>query len=199
MRVIFSIVLILGLISCNEDEFYTPPCVNGDCIATFEFGEYKDSNGYTHVNLNWNGEYLPYFNIETRANPTSPIYRYNGRAFVTARFESDTYWEIGNQITYRIDYYNPFESDRTSTGNILPTKSEDVVLDLFKGAIVNIAQTTELYYTPTSNELELYTKRSVGPFPIEMKGDTLILYAKVFWDALPYLVTNIYELPIIIE
>lgn len=196
---VYILILLISLISCNNNMEEIPPCVNGDCTATFEYGDYLDGNGYTHIDLKWEGSYLPYFLIKTTANPTSPIYRYNGRSFVTARFESDTYWEIGNKLVYRVDFFNPFQSDRTSRSIELPTRSEDLELDFFKGLIVNIAQSNDLYYAPTNNDLEIVTKKQIGPFPPEMEGDTLTVYVEVFWDALPTLITKVYKLPIIIE
>jgi len=56
----------------------------------------KDVNGFYHINLDWNREYLPYFTIDLIASIIHPEYRYNGVSVVTAEFYSKTSWTLEN-------------------------------------------------------------------------------------------------------
>lgn len=175
----WPLVLFLALSCSKEDVLAT--CPTGDCNASIIFPQAADKNGYYHVRLDWNQEYYPYFSVDVEADPTSPEYYYNGDPVVTAQFDSDTAWVIGDTLVMKQAYYKPFTGEWTSTGGALPTHWKNLDLTQFKGTIVNIAQNTHIYFKKNGNKMT--SKRVLGPFPPHLKGDTITLYMEVMWDA----------------
>lgn len=173
-------ILILTALSCTKSSISTV-CPNGDCNASMIFPVEVDNNGYYHVPLDWNQEYYPYFTVEVEADTTNPEYHYAGDPVVTARFDSDTTWIIGDTLVVKQAYYKPFEGDWTSTGGALPTFFKNLNLNQFNGTVVNIAQNTHLYFSDKSGTL--HTKRILGPFPPHMVGDTVTIFMEVRWSA----------------
>ena len=193
------LLFLLLATSCTPSEDYSPTCPSGDCQAGVIFPVQPDENGYHHVKLDWNREYLPYFSVDAYAEPTSPEYFYNNSPFVTARFDSNLVWTIGDSLVMPDYYYNPFGSNRTSSGIVLPSEKIEVLLNQFRGIQVNIAQNTEIYFSDKGNS-NLYTKRMLGPFPPESIGDTITLYMEVFWDAgMESQIKNHYKQKFIVE
>ena len=176
------LLFLLLATSCTPSDDFSTTCPSGDCDAGVVFPVQPDENGYYHVKLDWTREYLPYFSVDAYAEPTSPEYHYNDSPFVTARFDSNLIWTIGDTLVMPDYYYNPFGSDRTSSGTVLPSEKIEVILSQFRGTKVNIAQNTEIYFSDKGDS-KLYTKRVLGPFPPESIGDTITLYMEVFWDA----------------
>lgn len=169
------------LFSCSKEELLTA-CV-GDCEVYLEMPGRLDENGYYHVKLDWNRDYYPYFPVDIYASPTVPELRYNDVPVVMAQFDTDTYWVLGEEVTYKVNYYNPFESQWTSNNTILPTEVTDVVVNLFKGLKVFVVQNTFIYFSNTKSNETLYTRRIVGPFPPYMQGDTIQIDGRIFWEA----------------
>lgn len=56
----------------------------------------------------------------------------------------------------------------------------------FQGEKLNVMQGTEIYFRETDDPNILYTKRIVGPFPEEVKGDTISIQSEIFWEAGSY-------------
>lgn len=173
-------IILLTALSCSKDPIPTV-CLTGDCEGSMEFPVTLDENGYYHVPLDWNQEYYPYFAIEAVATTTSPEYRYNGDPVVTARFDSDTTWVIGDTLVMQQAYYKPFSSLWTSTAGPLPSYIGSVNLTQFKGTVVHIAQPTHIYLTGKGEKVR--SKRILGPFPPHMKGDTIQVFMELIWDA----------------
>jgi hypothetical protein len=184
-------ILILTALSCtsNEDIYIAiteisieePVCQGGICDADVIFPIESDENGYYHVPLDWSREYYPYFSVDIEAIPTSPSYYYGDSPVVKARFNSDTTWVIGDTLVVKQDYFNPFDSEWTSSNGPLPTYSENLDLTQFKGIVVNVAQNTTIYFSKKGPKM--YSKRLLGPFPPYMKNDTITIYMEVMWDA----------------
>jgi len=179
---VFLLLVAASLLSCSPSDDFSPTCPSGDCEAGVVSPVQPDENGYYHVKLDWTREYLPYFSVDAYAEHTCREYHYNNSPFVTARFDSNLVWTIGDTLVMPDYYYNPFGSDRTSSGTVLPSEKIEVLLNQFKGIQVNVAQNTEIYFSDKGNS-KLYTKRVLGPFPPESIGDTITLYMEVFWDA----------------
>jgi hypothetical protein len=175
------IAFIATLSSCSKEDTLT--ACDGDCQAYLEFPGELDENGYYHVKLDWNREYYPYFAIEAFATPVIPQLRYNEESVVIAQFDTDTYWVMGEETTYKVNLYNPFTSDRTSSGNMIPTSVSEVTVNYFKGTKVFVVQDTDLYFSSTRGRDNLYTKRIVGPFPPYMQNDTIRIDGEVYWEA----------------
>lgn len=96
-RAASSLILAFLALSCSTDEVDVPPiCVDGDCSAQFIVNYPQDINGYFHVDLNFDGQYYPRFNIELDADATHEAWRYNDRPVVVAAFDTDTYWQFQN-------------------------------------------------------------------------------------------------------
>lgn len=170
----------LLIYSCTPEPFLPSTCMSGDCNAYIEFYKQKDANGYYHIELDWTGEYLPYFFVDVYADKTDDYYRYNDMSVVTARFDSDTSWIIGDTLVIRQSYYNPF-GNTTQQGVPLPAGYTEVSLPQYIGTEVNIAQKSPIYFH--ENNQGFSTRRYLGPFIPQMIGDTITVYMKVNWDA----------------
>lgn len=173
-------LVALTTLSCTKTGI-SPVCPDGNCYATMEFPGKLDKNGYYHVSLDWSQEYYPYFHLDINAAPTNEPYRYNGESVVTAKFDSDTSWVIGDTLVMRQAYYKPFTGKWTSTGGALPTHWKNLDLTQFKGTVVNIAQNTSIYFR--QKDTILSSRRTLGPFPPHLKGDTITVFMEVIWDA----------------
>lgn len=173
------VLFTLLLAACSPSDDFSTACPFGDCEAGMVFPVPPDINGYYHVRLDWSRDYLPYFSVDAYADPTSPEYYYNDSPFVTARFDSNLIWAIGDSLVMPDNLYNPFNSNVTSSGTALPIVRIGVLLDQFNGTQVNIAQNTEIYFSDKGNP-KLFTRRVLGPFPPESIGDTITLYMEVF-------------------
>ena len=136
-----------------------------------------------HIDLNWDGEYLPWFYVDVEATEVDNEYKYNNNSVVEATFDSNTSWIIGSDLIIQQPIYNPFFGNYTSSWEPIPTEFVDVELPQYAGTELNIAQGTKLYFSKKNGKLK--TRRVLGPFPPAMKGDTITLYMKVYWEAGP--------------
>lgn len=179
LRAFRAAACLLILASCTPDEIATDTCPGG-CDAQMIFPVQADANGYYHIELDWTGEYLPWFYVDIKATPTAPEYRYNGDSVVEARFDSNTSWVLGEDLVIQQPLYTPF-GNYTSNGIPIPSSWVDVNLPQYKGQEVNIAQNTSLYFSEKNGSL--YSRRILGPFPPTIVGDTITVYMRVFWEA----------------
>lgn len=173
-------ILTFLALSCSKTAV-TPTCLDGDCDARILFTEEIDKNGYYHVKLDWQQEYYPYFSVDVEADITAPEYHYNGDPVVTAQFDSDTAWVIGDTLVMKQAYYKPFTGEWSSTGGALPTHWRNLDLTQFSGTVVNIAQNTHIYFKQKGDKV--VSKRILGPFAPHLKGDTITIFMEVMWDA----------------
>jgi len=171
-----------ALASC-EVEPLAPETCPGGCDAQMIFPVEADANGYYHIDLNWDGEYLPWFYVDVEATEVDNEYKYNNNSVVEATFDSNTSWIIGSDLIIQQPIYNPFFGNYTSSWEPIPTEFVDVELPQYAGTELNIAQGTKLYFSKKNGKLK--TRRVLGPFPPAMKGDTITLYMKVYWEAGP--------------
>lgn len=81
---------LLAVLFCISTAFTSNP---NTLNANFYVKGQMDSNGYIHMKLPWNGEFLPRFTIGIEADQ-SPV-RYNGSSVVTAKASSDASWDGG--------------------------------------------------------------------------------------------------------
>ena len=171
-----------ALASC-EVEPLAPETCPGGCDAQMIFPVEADANGYYHIDLNWDGEYLPWFYVDVEATEVDNEYKYNNNSVVEATFDSNTSWIIGSDLIIQQPIYNPFFGNYTSSWEPIPTEFVDIELPQYTGTELNIAQGTKLYFSKKNGKLK--TRRVLGPFPPAMKGDTITLYMKVYWEAGP--------------
>ena len=191
-------LLILSTLSSCEKESFAPPCETGDCNAYIESMFYKDSNGYYHAELDWNSEYYPYFVLDVYADRTSQEYRYNNVSVVTAQFDTDSYFVLQDSVAFTISLYQPWLGLWTYDGVPIPYENTTIYLDQFEGTIVPVVQDTEIYFS--DDELGNFsTKRTVGPFPPSMIGDTISIFMKMRWDIGDIIVKDDYIEKFIIE
>ena len=140
------LVLMLAMFaSCSKDDI-PQICYDGSCDATLELPGNIDSNGYYHIDLEWNGEYFPRFSIDIYADATDPYWWYNETPVAQANFYTDTTIDVGYDI-------------------------------------IPVVQSSRVNLSSRDKSNTLYGKRIVGPFPPEMKGDTIEVRAVIFWDA----------------
>ena len=177
-----------AFLSCEKDDL-SPSyiCTNGDCDAAMIFPVLPDANGYYHVELDWSREYLPYFAVDVRASQVIPEFRYNEESVVSANFDSDTSWVIGDSLVMNVPLFRTFTGDWSQSGP-LPSGWQDVTLNQFEGIKVNIAQPTTIYFKKVGAAME--SRRILGPFIPEMIGDTITVAMRVHWDAGNYSVTK---------
>ena len=176
-----GMILFLSILGCQDPEVPSPQiCISGECDAKMLIPGELDENGYYHVKLNWNTDFMPYFSMDIVATEVIPEYRYNKISVVSAEFDSDTFWTLDG-VAWQEPLYNPFTSDVSSSGTWLPTEVTELTIDYFEGVDINIAQGTEVYFSK-KNDI-FYTKRTIGPFPPDLKGDTVTVFMEVFWDA----------------
>ena len=141
--------------------------MTGDCFAKFSIDAPRDSNGFYHVSLDYDGEYDPRFTIDGLASAISEEYRYGDQSVVSARFKGDKEIEI-----VIAEHLNQTE-------------------------IIPVVQETQIYFSGNSSMLK--TKRTVGPIPLHLKGDTLNIQAEVLWDAGVESILRNFSLKIILE
>ena len=72
MRFTLFLFTLLAL-SCSKTDDISSPCMSGDCDARLILNYPQDTNGYYHVDLNFNAEYYPRFNIFVEYN-LAPIF-----------------------------------------------------------------------------------------------------------------------------
>lgn len=182
-----AVVVLLALFfSCEKEQIISPVCESGDCNASIYSNYPKDSNGYTHVELDWTTEYLPYFTIDIEATRTHPSFHYNNIPIVSAEFDTDSYYVLGDSIAFTIPLYSPYIGLETYEGFPIAVQDTTVYLSQFEGMVFPIVQNdTRIYFS--DNQEGLFTaKRTIGPIPEEFKNDTVTIFMKVFWDAGSY-------------
>ena len=82
-------LFIFTLFSCTKPYDDPTVCVTGDCFAEFSIASPRDSNGFYHVSLDYEGEYDPRFNIDGLASAVSSEFQYNNSSAVSAIFRGD--------------------------------------------------------------------------------------------------------------
>ena len=180
-RAAASLIFLYALTSCTPEPF-APLCPTGDCNASIQAPFYKDINGYYHAELDWSREYLPYFTLDIEADRTNKEYWYNDQPAVDARFDTDTYFILGDSIAFTIPLYTPYGGLETYGGFPIATQDTIVYLNQFAGTVVPVVQNNTRIYFEEYEDGRFGTKRVVGPFPPELIGDTISIYMKVYWD-----------------
>jgi hypothetical protein len=169
------LIFILLICGCStDDDIFVLPDPN----ATMIFPVEADENGYYHVDLDWNQEFYPYFNVDVIADKVP-----NG--ITSARFDTDTYWVLGDSIAFTIPLYSPYNGLQDYQGTPIPVRDTIVYLSQFAGTILPVVQNnTRIYFSDHDNGYS--SRRTVGPFPPELVGDTITLYMKVLWEGYNY-------------
>jgi hypothetical protein len=188
----YYIFALLLLVSCTKE--YPSPFSDG------KEGEFKvsmqlpkDNNGYYHFQFNRLKSY-DYTNIFAEASPiTNERYIYNGTSVIEGRFDSNSFWIMGDSLAIIIPLYNPFNSLYSSPyfNTPLPVGTRTIILSQFKDFIVPVVPTTGVYFKQYDSRMDeyipkpnnLWTKRIIGPIPKTMIGDTIIVYGKAIWEA----------------
>lgn len=182
-RAAASLFLIALTLSCEKDVLVPNTCEGGECNAYITTPYPIDSNGYTHVDLEWIGETLPYFTLDIHANRTDPHWWYNDQPVVSAEFDTDSYYVIGDSLAFSIPLYNPYQGLETYYGYPIPVQDTIIYLNQFAGMTFPVVQNdTRIYFSDDFNG-DFTSKRTVGPIPNSFVGDTITIYMKVFWDA----------------
>ena len=93
-RAAAMLFILFALFSCTKPYDDPTVCVTGDCFAEFSIESPRDSNGFYHVSLDYDGEYDPRFTIDGLASAISEEYRYGDQSVVSARFKGDKEIEV---------------------------------------------------------------------------------------------------------
>ena len=180
-------LLIFTLFSCStEDLWNIPACPDGDCDAIMQPAYYLDNNRYFHVDLDFDQEYLPRFEIPIEADPTSDVYKYNGVSLIEGRFDTDSYWVLGDSLAFTIPLYNAWTGLEDYTGTPIPVNDTIIYLNQFAGTILPLVDNSSRIYFGDRGNDNYTSKRLVGPVPPQFLGDTITIYMEVFWDAGEY-------------
>jgi len=182
-RAAASLAIIALISSCEKEVLVPNTCQSGDCDAFISSQYTVDSNGYTHVDLEWNSDYLPYFTIDATATRTSIPYWYNDQPVVSAEFDTDSYYVIGDSLAFSIPLYNPYTGLETYEGYPIAVQDTTIYLNQFEGMVFPVVQNDTRVYFADDIDGRFTTKRTVGPISQEFLGDTITVYMKVFWDA----------------
>ena len=189
MKHLFFLLPLL-LINCTKPDDVSSPCISGDCDARLILDYPLDSNGYYHVDLDFNGEYYPRLNIYVEADDMYPEYQYNGSTVIEAKFDTDTFWTIDGDLNFTVPLYNPWLSLNQYNGTPLPVESTEVTLNFFAGSVMPVVQRdTRIYLSDNCfGECEtqtgkLYGKRIVGPISPQILNDTISVFSRVLWEA----------------
>ena len=153
----FKILLILFAVftvSCTQEDINPPLCPDGDCDGLLYIPYPQDENGYYRVDLDFNGEYFPRFNIYVEADDVDPYYYYNDIGVVQAAFESDDFWTLNNGVVVDVVQNTTFYLNNSPFNN---------------------------EYETTIPERK-WGKRIVGPIHPEFQGDTITIRGEIYWD-----------------
>lgn len=173
MKNLKLVLLIFATIfvACTEEDVRPSLCQDGFCDGMLYTPYTKDSNGYYHVDLNFEGDYLPRFSIYVEADDVDPFYYYNDIGVVQSAFESSSYWVMNNGVEVDI------------------VQETTIYLN-------NSPENTE--YIP-SIQGRKWGKRIVGPIPNEFVGDTIVIRAEIYWDGGSNIASQLFEEKFIIE
>ena len=182
-RAAASFTFIALTLSCEKEVLIPNTCENGDCNAIITSQFTTDSNGYTHAVLDWSTDYLPYFTLDIEASRTSPEYYYNDQPAVSAEFDTDSYYVIGDSLAFTIPLYNPYSGLQTYNGYPIPVQDTIIYVNQYAGMVLPVVQNDTRVYFSEDDTGRFTTKRTVGPIPPGFIGDTISIYMRVFWDA----------------
>ena len=182
MRFTLFLFTLLAL-SCSKTDDISSPCMSGDCDARLILDYPQDTNGYYHVDLNFNAEYYPRFNIFVEADDLLPEYRYNGVSVIEGRFDTDTYWTVDGELNFKVPLYNPWLSLSQYNGTPIPINSKNVSLTFFDGIVIPVVQRDTRVYLQPSQKNKVIGKRIVGPISPTLVNDTITIFSEVFWEA----------------
>jgi len=173
MRYLRIILLLLTAftVSCTEEDINPSLCPDGNCDGALYIPFPKDANGYYHVDLDFNGEYLPRFDIFVEGDDVDPYYYYNDMGVVQAAFISDSFWIMPNGVEMDLVQSTTFYLNNSTQNN---------------------------EYTP-SLPSKKWGKRIVGPIPNEFIGDTITIQAEIYWDGGSKSKSQLFEEKFIIE
>ena len=158
-------------VACAEDEIVPPLCPDGDCNGQLYIPFPKDSNGYYRVDLDFNGEYLPRFDIFIEGDDVDPYYYYNDMGVVQAAFESSSYWVMPNGVEVDLVQSTTFYLNNSSNN---------------------------IEYQPSLSNRK-WGKRIIGPIPSEFINDTIVIRAEIYWDGGSKSHSQLFEEKFIIE
>lgn len=192
MKHLFYLLPLL-LINCTKPDDISSPCISGDCDARLILNYPLDSNGYYHVDLDFDAAYQngywPRFNMYVEADDMYEEYQYNKVSVVEARFDTDTYWTIDGTLNFTVPLYNPWTSLTQYNGTPIPVENQEVNLPQFIGMTLPIVQRdTRIYLTEDcfgecdTQPNKLYGKRIIGPIAPSLINDTIRIYSEVLWE-----------------
>jgi len=168
---ILLLLLLIFTLGCTPEDVNPPLCGDVPCNARIYLPYPQDSNGVYRVDLDFDGEYYPRFDIFIEADDVDPYYYYNDMGVVQAAMESPASWTLPNGEVLEI------------------VQSTTIYLN-------NSPNNTE--YTP-SVEGRKWGKRIIGPFPPSFEGEILTINAEIYWDGGSKYASQYYEIKIIVE
>ena len=173
MRLFKNLLLLTILLSlgCAPEEINPSLCPDGLCDSYIHLPYPQDSNGVYRVDLDFDSNYYPRFDIFIEADDVDPYYYYNDMGVVQAAMESPSTWTLPNGEELEV------------------VQSTTIYLN-------NSPHNNE--YIP-SVEGRKWGKRIIGPFPPSFEGEMITINAEVYWDGGSKFASQYYEIKIIVE
>ena len=152
----------------------------GDCWVKLYSEVEPDTNGFYHIERNFENDNPIRFNVNIESNEMRKDLRYNGVNNIVSNFSSKYNYTINN-IVFTIPLYNPFQSLSTYNG-MIKVKDTLITIDYFKGEKYPLVQPTKIYHSKKKKGKWLYSKKIIPLFK-EMVNDTLVVYSSTSFDS----------------
>ena len=196
MKNIVALCLIIVICSCQKDDRYPYPCVDGNCETSFwidtTYGvKAKYQNGYYHIKVS-SGRY---FTLKGQLAELTSRYVINGAPLVATEYDSD-YWFVFDTIRFTTPMYSIYSwSSDPGLNHPIPIgyktytiKSLVEVTDLTNLAGYTINKKTCLNCAYSKTLFGTCSKYNYNPkqnFILlkQMIGDTATLFVKTTYNA----------------
>lgn len=152
-KLLLLLIVFLSL-GCSSEDVKPSLCPDGNCDGKLFLPYPQDANGVYRVDLEFDGEYYPRFDIFIEADNVDPYYFYNDMGVILGSFHSSSSWALSNGEDIEI------------------VQSTSIYLN-------NSSYNNE--YTPSISSRK-WAKRIVGPFPPSFEGQIITLNAEIYWD-----------------
>ena len=168
---ILLLLLVIITLGCTPEDIKPSLCPDGNCDGMLYLPYPQDSNGIYRIDLDFDGEYLPRFDIYVEADDVDEFYYYNDIGVVQAAFQSPAIWTLPNGENLEI------------------VQSTTLYLN---------NSPNNLEYTPSISNRK-WAKRVVGPFPPSFEGEMITINAEIYWDGGSEFKSQFFEIKIIVE
>jgi hypothetical protein len=106
-KLIPLILSVLVIISCQKENVYPYPCLDGECKSTFYIDTFSSPSAKLHADGYWRVKYvgLHYFTIRGEVAELNPHYVINNVPLIETRYDSD-YWIVFDTLKFKTPMYS---------------------------------------------------------------------------------------------